>query len=114
MSFWHTATDTQKLAQIKAAIELGMDAEQCAMNLGAESRKAIHAFCRSKGFWYGMGEEARRKRRKNVDVGIFLNAKGAIERNGFDPSNSELAPIFDRHYETNLFDPLPYDGEAFQ
>jgi len=35
MSFWKTATDEQKIEQIKGGIEVGMNSRQVAMNLGA-------------------------------------------------------------------------------
>ena len=47
-TFWNTATQEQKLAQIDGALEVGMNANQLAMNCGA-SVDAIRQYARTYG-----------------------------------------------------------------
>lgn len=117
MTFWHTATDEAKLAQIKAAQELGLTATQCAMNLGTR-RENIFYFFRAHGFRYGLGEQAKRKAAEGArefhlkkNPGGNWSTKDTIQRS---PADLDEALIFQYRTSYNLFDPLPYDGEAFQ
>lgn len=48
MNFWNTATQEQKLAQIDGGLELGMTANQVAMNCGVKPF-TLTAFARSHG-----------------------------------------------------------------
>lgn len=47
--WWYSATTEQKLAQVKAGIELGMTAEDVAFNCGCNTRGTVISFAATHG-----------------------------------------------------------------
>lgn len=117
MSFWKIATVEQKLAQIDGAIDLGMTSGQCAMNCHTAGW-IIRNFARVHGRNFPhKGAEAMRKRRVShrhrTEVASHVGSRIKCETVGFDPSNLITARIFPIDDHSNLFDPSPFDQEAF-
>lgn len=74
MSWWYRATAEQKLAQIDAAIELGMTAGQIAMNCGT-IRTTVFAFANYHGRYIAGGRTtATPGQRRASNVRAFRNA----------------------------------------
>lgn len=77
--WWYRATQEQKLAQIDAAIELGMTAKQVAMNCGCyisdrHTSTIVDAFARYHGRRFA-GETTARNHPKSAIVGRDLSGK---------------------------------------
>ena len=113
MSFWHTATDEAKLAQIDAAIEIGLTSKQCAMNVGTNHAN-VRAFAARHGRAFGYGLEAMRKIRQSGHDNAHFLFRGQMESRGLDQSSSVMARIFPKQSNANLFDFHPLDDGVFQ
>lgn len=117
MSFWHTATDEQKLAQIDAAISLGLTSKQCAMNVGTKP-SSVRAFASKHNRAFGYGSEAMRKIRQGQSLAGMMNShklfRAKMESRGLDIASAVSARIFPHHSEANLFDFHPLDDGAWQ
>jgi hypothetical protein len=76
--WWHHASEAERLAQIDAAIELGMTARQCAMNCGA-ALSAVRYLANSCGrFFPNTGTSTpshRRARSLSADKRAYLRGE---------------------------------------
>lgn len=120
-TFWKHASAEQRLAQIDGAILLGLTAGQVGMNCGTTAG-AIKSFAYYHGRRFGVGDGARRKLAMNgkksgganIKIAKHVNYRKAVDRFGWEQANSVDAKIFDDEHDSgNLFDPAPYDNEAF-
>lgn len=100
MSFWNTATQEQKLAQIDGGIECGMNARQVATNLGT-TLGAVGTFARNHGRSFGgraghanHGEHAR-------ILGVERSKCESLKRNAeiFGGPSENAFSIFDNNSE---------------
>lgn len=118
MSFWQTASTERKLAQLDAAIELGLTASQCGMNCGATGG-AVAVFGRRHGRRFPAdGEQAMRKKRAasagNIQIAVNAQVRRRCEAYRTDPANSSIAKIFPEEEQSgNLFDPVPFEDGVF-
>lgn len=73
--WWYRATAEQKLAQIDAAIELGMTSTQVAMNCGAR-RTTVCTFANyhNRRFVDGQSKAARSHQKRTGGIRAFRNA----------------------------------------
>lgn len=99
MTFWNTATQEQKLAQIDGGIECGMNSTQIAMNCGTD-RIIVIGFAHHRGrkFPHDVGAGKGVLGRKHIGDRLRVeHAKRRVERTG-DFGDAAFS-IFDNHSE---------------
>jgi len=94
MSFWETATSTERLRQIDAGIELGMTAKQVAMNFGLHEGTDRHG---SKKVLYFALNHGRHFKRAQASVSSkqSISMKHYWDRRIQDHSGTLPADAFD-------------------
>lgn len=113
MTYWTKSTTAQKLVQINGAIECGMTATQCAMNLRT-TKGAILGFMNKHGLSYASSKEtiraAQSRAGKKYGAHIGLNnLKRYADKTGYNVANSPTARIFPADGPDKLFDDHPLD-----
>lgn len=97
---WRNATPTQRMAQIQGAIEVGMTATQCAMNLRV-SRHTVLGFMRQRGLSYPLAADNKRQ-------GLVANHV-RTRRNAERSGQPRIEPVFAVASTDKLFDDHPWD-----
>lgn len=109
-TFWKSATNKQKLAQIDAAIELGLTAKQCAMNVGT-GHSNLNIFANRNGRTFMGGSEQIRKAKISQEAAVVASVRRIAEHYGRSPMDSDVVRINAAdNGNMNLFDAHPRDS----
>lgn len=98
--FWTNSTTAQKLVQINGAIECGMTATQCAMNLRV-TKHTVLGFMRNRG-----GYPLTPDHKRNGEVAQHVRKRRTREQFGHQPL---IEPIYRRDNTDKLFEDHPHD-----
>ena len=104
-SWWHRATQEQRLAQIDGGIRCGMTANQVGMNVGAKGQ-VVQNFAQQFGRKFN-GTSVGLKRAS--EVGAHISRRRLAEKYGWTIADNVDAKIFASEAQESLFDPRPYE-----